>query len=65
MDMSLVGMASDLAQTKIASAVGTAVLSKAMDVQEVQGKGILKMIDAAAMERSVYPAIGSNFDMSV
>ena len=29
------------------------------------GEGIVKMMDAAAMERSVNPAVGSSFDMRV
>ena len=45
--------------------IGTAVLSKALDNQEIAGEGLQKMMDAAAMERSVIPYIGSNFDMSV
>ena len=45
--------------------VGTAMLSKAMDTNESLGKGLVEMIDAAAMERSVNPHIGSNFDMLV
>jgi len=47
------------------SKVETAMLSKALDSNEVAGAGLLKMIDAAAMERSVNPSIGSNFDMVV
>ena len=45
--------------------VGTAVLSKALDTQEMQGDSLVKMIDAAAMERSVNPHIGGNFDLRV
>lgn len=45
--------------------IGTAMLSKAMDTNEVLGQGLVEMIDAAAMERSVNPHIGSNFDMLV
>ncbi len=42
-----------------------AMLSKALDTNEAAGNGLLKMIDAAAMERSVNPSVGSNFDMVV
>lgn len=45
--------------------IGTAMLSKAMDTNETLGQGLVEMIDAAAMERSVNPHIGSNFDMLV
>lgn len=63
MDIASISMA--LAQTSSLSKVGVAVLDKAMESNEIAGQGIMKMMDAAAMERSVNPAIGSNFDMLV
>lgn len=63
MDIASVSMA--LAQTNSLSKVGIAVLDNVMEVSETAGQGILKMMDAAAMERSVNPAVGSNFDMLV
>lgn len=63
MDIAKVSMA--LAQTQSLSKVGAAVLDKAMESSEIAGQGIMKMMDAAAMERSVNPAVGSNFDMLV
>lgn len=63
MDIASISMA--MAQTNSLSQVGAAVLSNAMDANEVAGQGIVNMIDAAAMERSVNPAVGSNFDMMV
>jgi hypothetical protein len=63
MDIAKVSMA--LAQTQTLSNVGIAVLDKTMESSEVLGQGIMKMMDAAAMERSVNPAVGSNFDMLV
>lgn len=45
--------------------IGTAMLDKTMDTNETLGRGLVEMIDAAAMERSVNPHIGSNFDMIV
>lgn len=47
-------------QGKVLGDVGTAVLSKSLDVQQQQGDALTKM-----MERSVTPAVGGNFDMSV
>lgn len=47
------------------SKVSTAVLKQSMDTAEIAGQGILNMIDSAAMERSVNPSVGSNFDMVV
>lgn len=63
MDIALVSMA--LAQTQSLSQVGVAVLDNAMESSEIAGQGLMKMMDAAAMERSVNPAVGSNFDMLV
>jgi hypothetical protein len=62
MDIPALSMA--LANVQTANEVGMAVLSKAMDQNEIQGAGLVNMIDAAAMERSVNPAVGANFDMS-
>lgn len=47
------------------SKVGVAMLSKAMDTNEAMGQGIVKMMDAAAMENSVNPAVGGNFDVRI
>ena len=63
MDIASISMA--MAQTNVMSKVGIAVLDNAMEVNEMAGQGIANMIDAAAMERSVNPAIGGNFDMLV
>ena len=63
MDIASISMA--MAQTKSLSNVGAAVLNKAMESNEIAGQGILNMMDAASMERSVNPAVGSNFDMLV
>ena len=63
MDIASISMA--MAQTSTLSNVGIAVLDKAMETNEAAGQGIINMIDAAAMERSVNPAVGGNFDMLV
>ena len=63
MDIASVSMA--LANIQTQNDVSTAVLSKALDQNEIQGQGILKMTDSAAMERSVNPSVGSNFDMHI
>ena len=63
MDIASISMA--MAQTNSLSKIGIAVLDKAMETNEAAGQGIINMIDAAAMERSVNPAVGSNFDMLV
>lgn len=63
--MDIAQVALNMAQFNTQQSVSTAVLSNALDTQETAGQGILKMMDAAAMELSVNPHIGGNFDMSV
>ncbi len=54
-----------LAQSGSLSNVETAVLSKSLQNAEETGKGLIKMLDSAALERSINPSVGSNFDMVV
>lgn len=63
MDIAEVSMA--LANVSQMTQIGTAVLSKAMDTNEELGAGMVQMIDAAAMELSVNPDVGANFDMRI
>ena len=63
--MDIAGLSMSLSAIDTSSKVGTADLSKTMDTNEMLGEGLVKMIDAAAMENSVNPAVGSNFDMRV
>ena len=63
MDIAYISM--DMSQCTALTKVGTAVLSNALDTNESLGQGLVKMIDSAAMERSVNPHIGSNFDILV
>ena len=63
--MDIAGVSTALSNVSLQSKVGTAVLAKALDTEEELGSGLVDMIDSAAMERSVNPALGSHFDMSV
>lgn len=63
MDIAKVSMAMSASQTQSAYAV--AMLSKSLDMVENTGSQIVQMIDSAAMERSVNPGIGANFDMYI
>ena len=63
--MDIAGLSMNLSAISTTSKVGTAVLSKALDTNEALGQGLVEMIDAAAMERSVNPAVGANFDMRI
>lgn len=63
--MDIAGVSMELAAASVQSQVGTAVLSKAMDTNEALGAGMVHMIDAAAMERSVNPGVGANLDIRI
>ena len=54
-----------LNQVNTASQVSIAVLDKGLETLEQAGQGLVDMIDKAAMERSIIPYIGGNFDMLV
>lgn len=63
--MDIAGVSMALSKISTQSQVSTAVLSKAMDTNETLGEGLVRMLDAAAMEQSVNPAVGGNFDMRI
>ena len=54
-----------LAQINVQSDFSVAMLSKAMDTNEILGQNMVAMLDAAAMEHSVTPHIGGNIDLKV
>lgn len=47
-------------QNQVTQDVGTAMLKKAMDMQEIQGNQLVQM-----MEQSVNPGLGRNIDIRV
>lgn len=63
--MDIAGLSTALSAARVKSDIGMAVLGKAMDTNEELGQGLVQMIDAAAMEQSVNPNVGANFDMRV
>lgn len=63
--MDIAGLSTALANVSLQSQVGIAVLGKAMDTGEALGAEMVEMIDAAAMELSVNPGVGANFDMRI
>ncbi len=63
--MDIAGLSSALANVRLQTQVGTAVLGQAMDTNEALGAGLVEMIDSAGMENSVTPWIGGNFDMKI
>lgn len=65
--MDIAALSTGLAQVNLQNAVGYAMLGKSIDNLEQSGNGITELLSSAsqAMELSVNPHIGGNFDMSV
>lgn len=63
--MDIAGLSVSMSQIKTMGQIGVAVLDKTMEGGEDLAAGMLQMIDAAAMERSVNPAVGSQMDIRV
>lgn len=63
--MDIASLATTMSNVNLQSQVSTAVLSKAMDVSETLSAGMVNLIDSAAMELSVNPNVGSNFDVRI
>ena len=55
----------NIAQTNLLSDVGTAMLSKSLDMAETMGASMTDLLDSAAMERSVNPDLGANIGISI
>ena len=54
-----------MSQIDTTSRVGVEMLSKNIDTMEQAGEGIVKMIDAAAMKRSINQELGGNIDLRI
>lgn len=63
--MDIAGLSMAMSTAKTNDSYGVAMLAKTLDQAEVTGSQVVDMMDAAAMERSVNPHIGGNFDMTV
>lgn len=63
--MDIAGLSTALANVSIQSQVSIAVLDKAMDASQTLGVEMVEMLDAAAMELSVNPGVGANFDVRI
>ncbi|MEE0920045.1 MAG: YjfB family protein [Lachnospiraceae bacterium] len=63
--MDIAGLSMSLAQTNTLNDVGTAMLAKSLDMVETMGDSLTNLIDSAAMERSVNPAVGGNIDIMI
>jgi len=63
--MDVAGVSMALSQAELSNSVGVAMLSKALDLNSTLGQGLVEIMDSAAMELSVNPAIGSNIDIRI
>lgn len=63
--MDIAGLSMNMSSINTNSAYGVAMLSKSLDAASATGNQLVEMIDSSAMERSVNPAVGSNFDMYI
>ena len=63
--MDIAALSMSLANIDTQTQVGVAMLDKTMDVGENLSAGLVEMIDAAAMERSVHPELGANVDVHI
>lgn len=61
--MDIAGLSMNMAMMDVQSQVGIKMLSNAIDMGEELGAGMVQMVDAAAMERSVNPMVGGNVDI--
>lgn len=63
--MDIAALSMSLANIETQTQVGVAMLDKTMDVGESLSAGLVEMIDAAAMERSIHPELGANVDVHI
>lgn len=56
----IASMSTAMAQNKVQTEVGTALLAKSLDTFEAQGASMVK-----AMELSVNPGVGGNLDLNI
>lgn len=61
--MDIAGLSMDMAMMDVKSQVGIKMLSKTLDLGKDLGADMVQMMDAAAMELSVNPAVGGNVDI--
>ncbi len=63
MDIPALSMA--MAQNRVMSDINIAVMAKTLDTVKETGAQMVEMLEKSAMELSVNPHIGGNFDVSV
>lgn len=63
--MDIARLSMNMSSNRLQEQVSIAVLSKALDMNEVMGQGLVQIMDAAGMELSVNPNVGANFDVRI
>lgn len=63
--MSIEALSMAMSQSELASNVSLAVFKMAKDTVEQRGQQMTKMIDSAALERTVNPNVGSHVDIKL
>ena len=63
--MDIAGLSMTMADMSLRSDVGVKMLDRAMETNEALGAGLVNMLDAAAMEQSVNPNVGSLMDVRI
>ncbi|MCR5031493.1 MAG: YjfB family protein [Lachnospiraceae bacterium] len=63
--MDIAALSMSMAQANLQTSVGFAMMDKTLEVQDQMGASLTQMVDAAAMERSVNPSVGSTLDISI
>ena len=63
--MDIPALSMSMAQSKLLTDVGTAMLAKTMDQADTVATTLTSMLDSSAMELSVNPDIGGNIDISI
>ncbi len=63
--MDIAALSMSMATIDTQTKIGVAMLDKTLDAGESLGQGMVEMIDAAAMERSVRPELGANVDVYI
>lgn len=63
MDIAALSMA--MSSVNLQSAYSVAMLGNSLEQAKTTGSEVVALMDSAAMERSVTPYLGSNFDVSV
>lgn len=63
--MDIAALSVEMAQSKVLSSVGTAMLSNTLDLMESQGATVASMIEEMPTVNDVYSHIGGNIDIGI